>query len=103
MESTFTSIVDLAKEQYWFLPMGRLLEHRFLTRDFASSISCPVLVAHGSADTLIGVRHGKELARRFHAKEYLEAPDVDHNEILLTGPYASRYLAFLDRAIPAEP
>jgi hypothetical protein len=102
LESTFTSIVELAKEHYWFLPVGRLLEHRFMSRDYTKEISCPVLVAHGSADTLIDVHHGKELARLFHADEYIEVPRIDHGDILFVGRIAERYLRFLDGAVPAR-
>ncbi|MBW2375448.1 MAG: hypothetical protein JRF55_05555 [Deltaproteobacteria bacterium] len=44
LESTFTSMVDLAKEHFRWLPVGRVLEHRFITRDFANRLSCPLLV-----------------------------------------------------------
>ena len=102
LESTFTSIVDLAKEHFRWLPVGRMLEHRFMTRDFAKLVSCPLLVAHGSADSLIDVRHGKELARIFHADEYIEVPRIDHNDLLLVGLIATRYLDFLESAVPAD-
>jgi len=101
LESTFTSIVDLAKEHYRWLPVGRVLEHRFMTRDFAGRVSSPLLVAHGSADSIIDVHHGKELARLFHADEYIEVPRIDHNDMLLVGTIATRYLAFLEGAVPA--
>ena len=100
MESTFTSVVDLAKEHYAWLPVGRLLSHRFMTRDFAKEVSCPILVAHGAADSIIDVHHGKELARLFHADEYIEVPRVDHNDMLLVGMIAARYIDFLERAVP---
>jgi len=100
LESTFTSIVDLSKEHYRFLPVGRLLEHRFMTRELAKEVACPILVAHGSADTLIGVHHGRELARLFHADEYIEVPRIDHADLLFVGQTAERYLKFLEAAIP---
>ena len=102
LESTFTSLVDLAKEHYPFLPVSRLLEHRFMTRDLAEEVHCPVLVAHGSADTLIDVHHGKELARLFRADEYIEVPRLDHQDMLFVGAIAAQYLGFLDRAIAAQ-
>lgn len=101
LESTFTSIVDLAKEQFPWLPVGPLLEHRFESRRFADQVSCSVMVAHGGADSLIDVHHGKELARVFRAKQYLEAPGVDHNDPIFVGANAVRYLRFLDAAVPA--
>jgi len=100
LESTFTSVVDLAKEHFRWLPIGSLLEHRFMTRDFAKRVSCPLLVAHGAADSIIDVHHGKELARLFHADEYIEVARVDHNDMLLVGLIATRYLNFLEGAIP---
>jgi len=101
LESTFTSIIDLAKEHYPWLPVGRVLEHRFMTRDFAGRVSCPLLVAHGSADSIIDVHHGKEIARLFRADEYIEVPRIDHNDMLLVGTIATRYLGFLETAVPA--
>lgn len=101
LESTFTSAVDVAKEHYGWLPVGKFLEHRFMTRNFADQVSCPVLVAHGSADSIIDVHHGKELARLFHAKEYIEVPRIDHNDLLLVGNVAARYLRFLEGAVPS--
>ena len=101
LESTFTSIVDLAKEHFRWLPVGSVLEHRFMTRDFAERVSCPLLVAHGAADSIIDVHHGKELARLFHADEYIEVARLDHNDMLLVGLIATRYLNFLEGAVPA--
>jgi uncharacterized protein len=100
MESTFTSLVELAQEHYRFLPIGSLLAHRFMSRDFAGRVSCPVLVAHGSADRIVDVRHGRELARLFHAESYVEVPRIGHNDVLFVGTIAARYLGFLDKAIP---
>jgi fermentation-respiration switch protein FrsA (DUF1100 family) len=102
LESTFTSVVDLAKQHYPWLPVGRMLEHRFMTRDLAGKLSCPLLVAHGAADSTIDVRHGKELARLFHADQYIEVPRIDHNDMLLVGLIATRYLEFLEGAVPAQ-
>jgi len=100
LESTFTSLVDLGSQHFRWLPVRRLLTHRFMTRDLAEQISCPVLVAHGSADTLIDVSHGRELAALFGADEYIEVPRIDHGDLLLTGAFATRYLRFVERAVP---
>jgi len=101
LESTFTSMVDLAKEHFRWLPIGSVLDHRFMTRDFAKRVSCPLLVAHGAADSIIDVHHGRELARLFHADQYIEVPRIDHNDMLLVGLIATRYLNFLEGAVPS--
>lgn len=103
MESTFTSIADLANEQYKLIPVGRFLDHPFLSREFAPKVSCPVLVAHGTHDSIIDVKHGKALARLFRTDDYIELPHIDHNDVLLQGNAAARYLAFLERAVPLHP
>ena len=100
LESTFTSVVDLVRGQFGWLPLGALLEHRFMTRDLAGLVQCPVLVAHGSADSIIDVSHGRKLAELFDADGYIEAPRVDHNDVLFDGVYADRYLDFLDASVP---
>ena len=102
LESTFTSLVDLAKEHYRFLPVGRLLDHQFMTRELTGEMTSPVLVAHGAGDSLIDVRHGKELARLFHAQEYIEVPNIDHKEVLFSGEPAMRYLRFLHGAVRTQ-
>jgi len=100
MESTFTSAVDLGREHFGWLPVGAVLEHRFMTRDFVSEVKCPILIAHGSADSIIDVSHGRELAKLFKTEDYIEAPRIDHNDVLFDGVYADRYFEFLDRSIP---
>lgn len=102
MESTFTSVLDLARESFGWLPLDTLLEHRFMTRDFASRITSPVLVAHGSGDSTINVSHGRKLAHLFETETYIEAPRIDHNDMLFDGLYLDRYMEFLDASVPPE-
>jgi hypothetical protein len=102
LESTFTSVVDLAREQFGGLPLGPLLEHRFSTREVAGKVRCPVLIAHGTADSIIDVNHGRKLSKLFEADAYIEAAHVDHNDILFEGTYADRYLDFLDQTVPQD-
>ena len=102
LESTFTSIADLAREQFLGLPIGPLLSHPFLTRELPGRIHIPVLVAHGSDDSLISVEHGRALATMFSADPYLEVPGIDHNEVLFEGDVQDQYIAFLERVVPTE-
>ena len=101
LESTFTSLLDLAKERPGGPFFGAILEYRFMTRELVDEIGCPVLVLHGAADTLIPVGHGRKLAELFDA-DYIEMPGLDHNDPMLVGPVIERYLGFLDAAVPAS-
>lgn len=48
-------------ERLPFIPMARLLKDPFPAKKWISAVKEPVFVAHGSADKVIPVHHGKEL------------------------------------------
>lgn len=60
--SPFTSLTDIAAETLWFLPVRRLLRDRFDSREKIGRLSMPVLIQHGTADTLIPPAHAEALA-----------------------------------------
>ena len=104
LESTFTSLLEVAKERFGFIAQPGLLQHPFMSKDFAAEVKCPVLVLHGSGDHTIDVSHGRALAKIFEAEEYVEIPGNDHNDPLLVGPTLDTYMRFLDSAAPkAQP
>jgi fermentation-respiration switch protein FrsA (DUF1100 family) len=61
LESTFTSIPDLASRLYPFLPIRWLCRFRYPTAVRLGSISCPVLVAHSPDDEMIPFAMGQKL------------------------------------------
>jgi pimeloyl-ACP methyl ester carboxylesterase len=77
LESTFTSIADIARR--WFIPPG-ILTNRFdnepLVRDFPG----PILVLHGHRDRVIPYSHAQELARAARQAK-LVTYDCDHNDM----------------------
>ena len=95
VESTFRSMLEMARGQAPFYPVDRLLRHPFDTWSRAPSVEIPTLVLHGSADTIVPVDHGRTLAGRFGSAQYVEVPGGHHNELLvLRDPAAKR--AWLD-------
>lgn len=60
--SPFTSLTDVAAETLWFLPVRRLLRDRFENRAKMAKLAMPVLIQHGTADTLIPADHARKLA-----------------------------------------
>jgi fermentation-respiration switch protein FrsA (DUF1100 family) len=48
---TFTSMTDMARRQYPFLPVSLLLRHRFESASKIKGITCPILLGHGEDDT----------------------------------------------------
>ena len=62
VESTFTSIADVASSFKWgWLPFGPLITQRFEAINKVKDIGAPLLVVHGTADSLINPTLGRKL------------------------------------------
>jgi fermentation-respiration switch protein FrsA (DUF1100 family) len=97
LESTFTSATAVGAEAYPWLPVRLIMRNRFDNLAAAQRISCPTLVLHGGADTMIGPHHGRALSRALAKARYVEVPGRDHNERLLMHPDAQGALQSLLR------
>lgn len=96
LESTFTSVWDLARPRAPIWPLSLLLKNPFLTMDRARTLHAPVLVIHGTADTVIPVEQGRRLAAAIPTATYLELPGVGHQPSILPGtPTMAAYDALL--------
>lgn len=62
LSAPFTSLPDVAAEKARWLPVRLLLRDRFDNLAKIGDLPMPVLIQHGSADTLIPLAHGKALA-----------------------------------------
>lgn len=104
VESSFTSVRELAEAQVPLLPVGLLLRHPIDTRKRAPHIDVPVLVLHGDADTIIPVAHGRRLAELYPNATYLELPGRGHMQLLVVVSREAReaWLALLRRVEAAE-
>ena len=87
VEGTFTSIPELASTFKWgWLPLGPLVTQRFDSIDKVSHIGSPLLVVHGSDDTLIP----GDLARRLYdaaggRKRFLLIEGGSHHSTMSVG------------------
>lgn len=73
LESTFTSLPDMAAKLYPFLPVRWLCRFRYNTLERMKAIRCPVLVAHGREDEMIPFVFGQRLfAAAREPKEFFE-------------------------------
>jgi len=81
LESTFTSIPDLAAHYYPWLPVRWLMRTRL---DSASKIAAyhgPLLQTHGNADTTIPFEFGEQLFQAANEpKQFITLPGLDHND-----------------------
>jgi len=97
VESSFSRLVDVAAETLPWAPVRLVLRNRFDSLDRASQISCPTLILHGTADTLIGVHHAHRLAAALTGSQLVKVAGAGHNDDLLTdGAAWQAFLALFD-------
>lgn len=96
LESTFTSIPDLAAHHYPWLPVGRLLRTRLDSLSKIRDYHGPLLVSHGDADTIVPYRFGRRLFDAANEpKQFFPIPGGDHNDFPPRG-YYEVLVEFLD-------
>lgn len=61
LESTFTSIPDMAAAMYPFLPLKHLCSYRYDNLKKISDVHVPLLMAHSTDDALVPFAHGRKL------------------------------------------
>jgi len=61
VESSFTSVPEIAQEIYPWLPARWLSRSRHATRDYVRDVRCPVLVIHSRDDEIIPYSHGQAI------------------------------------------
>ena len=77
--STFTSVPDLARALYWYLPVRLLARFRYPTAEYVARVKVPTLVIHSRDDETIPFLHGEELRRRAGGAAQLLEIFGDHN------------------------
>jgi fermentation-respiration switch protein FrsA (DUF1100 family) len=61
VEDTFTSLTDMARRTYPWLPVRWILRSHYASEEKIGALSVPVLVIHSPEDELIPVSHGRAL------------------------------------------
>jgi uncharacterized protein len=82
LEAPFTSLVDLTKKWFPFLPMNFILRDRFCADAKVISVNAPILVLHGEADREIPISFGKQLFDdALEPKEFHRFPTGGHRDL----------------------
>ncbi|MBU1240878.1 lysophospholipase, partial [Myxococcota bacterium] len=79
LESTFTSVPDLAADLFWYLPSRYFAKQRYNTWKRIHRITSPLLVIHSKEDDLIPYAHGKKNFRRARCTKYFLTIKGKHN------------------------
>ena len=81
LRSPFTSLADVARVHYGWLPVSGLLKDRYPSIERIGSVQTPTLVVAGEDDSIIPVHQSRELfAAAAGPKRLLVIPGADHND-----------------------
>ena len=85
LESTFTTLRDLAGHIYKFLP-AMAIPDVYRSVDLIRHIKAPVMVIHGTEDAVIPFEMGKKLYDAApHPKRLFAVPNAHHNDVYVVG------------------
>jgi fermentation-respiration switch protein FrsA (DUF1100 family) len=80
VESSFTSVPDVAQDLYPWLPVRWLSRLNHATRDYVREVRCPVLVIHSQDDEIIPFKHGEAIFESANEPRTLLAIRGTHND-----------------------
>ena len=102
LESTFTSVPDMARRLYPWLPVSLLVRIRYDSRSRIGGLSCPVAVLHSPEDEIVPFEMGRGLfAAAPGPKVFLTLRGGHNDGGILASPEAALGLRrFLDEHLP---
>jgi hypothetical protein len=110
LESAFTSVPEMARAAYPFLPpIGPLIRTRYETIAKVPRLTLPLLVLHGERDDIVPIAQGR---RVFEAaggpKRFFAIPGAGHNDTYVSGGEAywralGEFLESLRASDPSAP
>jgi fermentation-respiration switch protein FrsA (DUF1100 family) len=82
LQNTATSLPDAAARIYWFLPVHWLMKNRYDSLSKVGRYTGPLLMSHGTADTLIPFDLGQKLfaASSSSPKQFFPVEGAGHND-----------------------
>lgn len=94
VESSFTSLVDVARIHYWWLPARLLCRFHYDSAAKVATIPCPKLFLHATDDELIPIEIGRCLYQAAAPpKRFIETPGGHNTGGFTYSPVYTRQLA----------
>jgi fermentation-respiration switch protein FrsA (DUF1100 family) len=85
VESSFTSVPDMARRHYPFVPRG-VIRTRMDSLSKIGAVSCPKLFVHSTADEIVPFELGRKLYEAApEPKRFFEIAGAGHNETRMVG------------------
>lgn len=90
LEAAFTSILDVAVDTYFFLPMRWVVTPLYDSGRHIGEITAPILFLHGERDWVVPIKHGRALFQKANPPKLFAAfAEADHNDLLSHGAIGS--------------
>jgi fermentation-respiration switch protein FrsA (DUF1100 family) len=104
VESSFTSVPDIAQEYYPWLPVRWLSRLRHSAEEFVARSKSPVLVIHSRDDEIVPFHHGEAIFKAAGEPKALIEIRGTHNDAFLRDEqnYLSGLRSFLDQLPSGE-
>jgi hypothetical protein len=102
LESPFTSILDMARVAYPFVPVGFLIQTEYDSLSKIKMVHCPVLILHGDRDEVVPFSQGRRLFEAAHApKAFYTISGAGHNDTYLAGgeSYLEQLMGFVEKVL----
>ncbi len=80
--SPYTSIPDVGANMYPYIPVHWLSRHHFASVDKIGGLDIPILIAHGTDDSLIPVSHAYALQRAIKSRAVMHLQQGKHHRDL---------------------
>lgn len=86
LESAFTSVADMAKHYYPYLPTHLLVRIKYASIDRIEDIHCPILISHSQTDEIVPYKYGRALFEKARApKSFLELKGGHNDGFIISG------------------
>ncbi|RAI25745.1 alpha/beta hydrolase, partial [Rhodoplanes elegans] len=82
LQAPYTSTADVARIAYPFAPIGLLMKDQFRSDLRAPDVTAPVLILHGTQDSVIPIAFGEALFAAFRSdKRLVRLQGGDHEDL----------------------
>lgn len=104
--ATFSSLLEAAVHNYWWLPVRTVLIEEYGSIDLIPEVTCPLLVLHGERDRVVPASLSRKLFEAAREKSvcgiekrFVSLPKSGHNDILKVEEpiYRKEVESFLER------
>ena len=92
LESPFYSLTDVARDRFLLFPIKKLLKYDFPSYRYVENISCPIIIFHGSDDSVIPYASGEKLFNSIIQKKktFFTIENGGHNNLIEFDSYRNK-------------